>query len=169
METSDTGMTVEQLLASKEDEERTKAADAERVESAADGARAQVVNFSLPVDLGYDSGIEDMEKAVYAELAQADSIRAEMDAKAATRQPAAAKAAEERAGAGADARKTAEAGAGAEVMSARAERPVEDSAVTAKGGEVPSGGVKRLSDDVPSPPPKRLRRKPPRALGSCDE
>ena len=108
-----------------------------------------------------------MEKAIYAELAQADLIRKEMDAKAAARQLAAAKAAEEKAGAGTDAGKTAEAGAEVGVVSAPAERLVDDPAVTAEGGEAPSGGVKRLSDGAPAPPPKRLRKKS-RALGSCD-
>ena len=113
-------------------------------------------------------GMEGMEKAIYAELAQADLIRAEMDAEAAARQLASAKATEEKAGAGADVSGAAEAGAEVEVVPARAERPADDSIVPAEGGESPSGGVKRLSDNVSAPPPKRLRRKPPRALGSCD-
>ena len=37
-----------------------------------DGSSTQVVNPSLAVDLNNDSSVEDMEKAIYAYLSQAD-------------------------------------------------------------------------------------------------
>ena len=149
-------------IAAKQKEEE----EAERPEALAGGTSAQVINPTLDPD--YDLSVEDMEKAIYAELAKADLIREAMDAKMTVAQLVASREAEAKAGADADAGKTAEAGAEVETTPASAERPAADLAIPVKGREAPSGGVKRLPDDIPAPPPKCLKSRKPVELGSRD-
>ena len=47
-------------------------------------------------------------------------------------------------------------------------RCISDPVVPTKGAETPAGGVKRVSDGAPAPPPKRLRRRKPEDLGTHD-
>ena len=75
---------------------------------------------------------------------------------------------EAKAKANADASKTAEVGVGVEVTPGPTKQPANEPVVPAKGTEAPAGGMKRVPDDVPSPPPKRSRRRKPEDLGMRD-
>ena len=57
---------------------------------------------------------------------------------------------------------------GVEATPAPTKQPADDPVFLARGAEAPAGGVKRMSDDVPAPPPKRSRRRKPEDLGTRD-
>ena len=91
-----------------------------------------------------------------------------LDAGPTVEQLMALKEGEAKAKADAVARQTAEAGVGAEVTPGPTKQPADVPDVPTKGVEAPASGVKRTPDDVPSPPPKRSRRRKPEELGTRD-
>ena len=134
----------------------------------AGGTSAKVTGHTLEVDPDCDLSVSDLEKAIYACLAQADLAVEAMNAKMSVEQLVAAKEAETKAKADVTASKVVETETGDVVAPAALKHPVIDPVVPAKTVVASAGGVKGPSGDGSAPSSKHTRRRKPETLGTRD-
>ena len=127
-----------------------------------------MIGHALWADPNYDLSCEDLEKAFYACMVQADLSIEAMNAKMSVEQLVASKEAEAKAKADAATSKAAETKVGDAVAPTAPAQPVGDCAVPTKDLEVPAGGVKRPLGGASAPSVKRARRRKPKSLGTRD-
>ena len=125
-----------------------------------DGSSAQVVNPTFAVDLDNDLSVEDLEKTIYAYLAQADFALEAINANMTVEQLPAAKEAEEKAKAEVAAMEAAKAKSEGAVERSTPVQPSVSPVASAGAAKTPAGGVKRPSGSTSAPSSKRLRKKP---------
>ena len=138
----------------------------EKLTDLAGGTSAQVVNPTLAVDPDHDLSVEDMEKAIYAYLAQADLALEAMDANMTVEQLVASREAEGKAKAELAAMEAAKAKSEHVVEPTTLVQPSDAPVAPSRAAEMHAGGVKRSSSDASAPSSKRMRRKKPEVLGT---
>ena len=150
-------------IAAKQKEE-----EVEKLTALASGNSAQVVNPTLAVDPDDDLSVEDMEKAIYAYLAQADFALEAINTNLTVEQLTAAKEAEEKAKAELAAMEAAKAKSEHAVAPSTLVQPSDTPVAPMRATETPAGGVKRSSSNTSAPSLKGMRRTKPAALGTRD-
>ena len=150
-------------IAAKQKEE-----EVEKLTALAGGTSAQVVNPTLAVDPDHDLSVEDMEKAIYAYLAQADLALEAMNANMTVEQLVAAKEAEGRTKAESAAMEAAKAKSEHAVEPSTLVQPSDTPVAPMRATETPAGGMKRSSSNTSAPSSKRMRRRKPEVLGTRD-
>ena len=146
----------------KEEEEEEKQKDL------AGGTSTQVVSHTLAVDPDRDLSVEDMEKYVYAYLAQADLALEAINANMTVEQLVAAKEAEAKTKAVSAANEAAKAKCEYAMAPTAPKQPADAPIAPLEAAGTPAGGVKRSSGDASAPSSKRTRRRKPEVLGTRD-
>ena len=155
---------VRAMVVAKEKEEEER----EKQKALAGRTSAKVTGHTLEVDPDCDLSVEEMEKAIYACLAQADLALEAINANMTVEQLVVAKEAEAKAKAESADNEAAKAKSEYVMAPTAPKQPADAPVAPAEAAGTPTGGVKRSSGDVSAPSSKRTWRRKPEVLGTRD-